>query len=85
MSGSVVDGHSIHGADGRRAADTDSSRALRRRYGQAVVSVRDSLGTSKATKRAGHSPAARAVPTPLRARSPLEWLCGTRFPPRVRP
>ncbi|MBB3081782.1 hypothetical protein FHS41_008340 [Streptomyces violarus] len=48
MSGSVVDGHSAHGADSRRAANIDSSAARRRRYGQACVSVPDSLSRSKA-------------------------------------
>ncbi|WP_330293443.1 hypothetical protein [Streptomyces sp. NBC_00576] len=33
-SASVVDGHSAHGTDSRRAANTDSSAALRRRYGR---------------------------------------------------
>lgn len=41
-SASVVDGHSAHGADSRREANTDSNAALRRRYGHPVVSVRDS-------------------------------------------
>ncbi|MFF3663540.1 hypothetical protein [Streptomyces olivochromogenes] len=38
-SASVVDGHSAHGADSRRAANTDSSAALRRWYGRPVASV----------------------------------------------
>lgn len=33
VSASVVDGHRAHGADRRRAVNTDSSAALRRRYG----------------------------------------------------
>ncbi|MFD4878564.1 hypothetical protein ACFWOB_35060 [Streptomyces sp. NPDC058420] len=41
VSGSVVDGHSAHGADSRRAANTDSGPALRRWYGQEAVSVPD--------------------------------------------
>ncbi|MDX2761008.1 ABC-2 transporter permease [Streptomyces europaeiscabiei] len=61
-AGSVVDGHSTHGADSQRALNTDSSAALRRRYGHPVVSVPDSLSRSNATKWAGHSPAARAAP-----------------------
>nr|WP_303708628.1 hypothetical protein [Kutzneria buriramensis]WKX05995.1 hypothetical protein Q4V64_00190 [Kutzneria buriramensis] len=52
-SASVVDGHSVHGAMSRRAANTDCSAALRRRYGQEVVSVPDSLSRSNATKWAG--------------------------------
>jgi hypothetical protein len=62
--GPVVDGHSAHAADSRRAANTDSSAALRRRYGQAVVSVPDSRNRSNATKWSGHSPEARAAPAP---------------------
>ncbi|MDT0484652.1 HAD family hydrolase [Streptomyces doebereineriae] len=45
---SVVDGHGAHGADSRRAANTDSSAARRRRYGHPVVSVPASLSRSKA-------------------------------------
>ncbi|MBB3074934.1 hypothetical protein FHS41_001403 [Streptomyces violarus] len=60
-SASVVDGHSAHGAMSRRAANTDSSVARRRRYGQQVVSVPGSRSRSNATKWAGHSSAARAA------------------------
>lgn len=67
VSASVVDGHSAHGADSRRAANTDSSAARRRRYGQPVVSVPDSRSRSNATKWAGHSLAARTALAPRRA------------------
>jgi hypothetical protein len=50
VSGSVVDGHSAHGAKSRRAAHTDSSAARRLRYGHPVVTVPDSLSRSNATK-----------------------------------
>jgi hypothetical protein len=48
VSGSLVDGHSAHGTDSRQAANTDSSAALRRWYGQLVVSVPDSRSRSNA-------------------------------------
>jgi hypothetical protein len=51
----VVGGHSAHGADNWRAVNTDSSAALRRRYGHPVVSVPASRSGSNATKWAGHS------------------------------
>lgn len=54
----MVDGHSAHGADNRRVANTDSNAALRRRYGHPVVSDPDSRSRSNATKWAGHSSAA---------------------------
>lgn len=43
----MVDGHSAHGADSRRTANTDSSAARRRRYGQVLASVPDSLSRSR--------------------------------------
>ncbi|WUS44193.1 hypothetical protein OG213_06855 [Streptomyces mirabilis] len=39
VSSWVIDEHSAHGADIWWAANTDSSVALRRRYGHPVVSV----------------------------------------------
>lgn len=63
----MVDGHGAHGVDSRRAVNTDSSAARRRRYGHPVVSVPDSLSRSNATKWAGHSSGARAAPARRRA------------------
>ncbi|MFF5517060.1 hypothetical protein [Streptomyces coeruleorubidus] len=51
VSGSVVDGHSAHGADNLRAANSDSSAARRRRYGQSVVFVPDNRSRSKTEAR----------------------------------
>ncbi|GHA70049.1 hypothetical protein GCM10010345_86860 [Streptomyces canarius] len=50
VSGSVVDGHSAHGAKSRRVANTDSRAARRLRYGQPVVTVPDNLSRSNTTK-----------------------------------
>lgn len=67
VSGSVVDGHSAHGAKSRWAPNPDSSAARRREYGHPVVTVPDSLSRSNATKWAAHSSAARSAPAPRRA------------------
>src|SRR4051812_7812358 len=68
VSGSVVDGHSAHGADSWRSANRSSSAVRRRRYGHAVVSVRASRSTSKATKWDGHVAEASTAPAPRRSR-----------------
>ncbi|GAA2415284.1 hypothetical protein [Streptomyces coeruleofuscus] len=50
VSGWVVDGRGTRGADSRRAASTDLSAALRRRYDYLVVSVPDYRSSSNAMR-----------------------------------
>jgi len=78
VSGSVVDGHSAHGATSRRAANRDSSAVLRRWYGHLIVSVPDNLIRSNAEAR-------RFAESRFRKKGNSRvGLCSRRYRERVR-